>query len=153
MGGLPKGLGFLQYLNEVEDPLRLANIASHPRSVGFPKGHPTMRTFLGTPVRHRGERLGNIYLTEKEGGQEFTPEDEETLVMFASQAALTVSNARRFRDEQQVRADLEALVNTSPVGILIFDAKTGDLVSLNQETRRIVRGLHVPAIACRNFSA
>ena len=91
-----------------------------------------------------GERLGNIYLTEKEGGQEFTPEDEETLVMFASQAALTVSNARRFRDEQQVRADLEALVNTSPVGILIFDAKTGDLVSLNQETRRIVRGLHVP---------
>ena len=144
MGGLPKGLGFLQYLNEVEDPLRLANIASHPRSVGFPKGHPTMRTFLGTPVRHRGERLGNIYLTEKEGGQEFTPEDEETLVMFASQAALTVSNARRFRDEQQVRADLEALVNTSPVGILIFDAKTGDLVSLNQETRRIVRGLHVP---------
>ena len=144
MGDLPKGLGFLQYLNEVEDPLRLANIASHPRSVGFPKGHPTMRTFLGTPVRHRGERLGNIYLTEKEGGQEFTPEDEETLVMFASQAALTVSNARRFRDEQQVRADLEALVNTSPVGILIFDAKTGDLVSLNQETRRIVRGLHVP---------
>ena len=144
MGDLPKGLGLLQYLNEVEDPLRLANIASHPRSVGFPKGHPTMRTFLGTPVRHRGERLGNIYLTEKEGGQEFTPEDEETLVMFASQAALTVSNARRFRDEQQVRADLEALVNTSPVGILIFDAKTGDLVSLNQETRRIVRGLHAP---------
>ena len=144
MGDLPKGLGLLQYLNEVEDPLRLANIASPPRSVGFPKGHPTMRTFLGTPVRHRGERLGNIYLTEKEGGQEFTPEDEETLVMFASQAALTVSNARRFRDEQQVRADLEALVNTSPVGILIFDAKTGDLVSLNQETRRIVRGLHVP---------
>ena len=144
LGALPKGLGLLGYLSEIEGPLRLAEIASHPSSVGFPEGHPPMRTFLGTPVRHRGERLGNIYLTEKEGGQEFTPEDEETLVMFASQAALTVSNARRFRDEQQVRADLEALVNTSPVGILIFDAKTGDLVSLNQETRRIVRGLHVP---------
>ena len=152
-GDLPKGLGLLKYLNEIEGPLRLADIASHPRSVGFPEGHPPMKTFLGTPVLLLGERLGNIYLTEKEGGQEFTPEDEETLVMFASQAALTVSNARRFRDEQQVRADLEALVNTSPVGILIFDAKTGDLVSLNQETRRIVRGLHVPAIACRNFSA
>ena len=141
---MPKGLGLLKYLNEIEGPLRLADIASHPRSVGFPEGHPPMKTFLGTPVLHLGERLGNIYLTEKEGGQEFTPEDEETLVMFASQAALTVSNARRFRDEQQVRADLEALVNTSPVGILIFDAKTGDLVSLNQETRRIVRGLHAP---------
>ncbi len=144
LGALPKGLGLLGYLSEIEGPLRLAEIASHPRSVGFPEGHPPMTTFLGAPVRHRGERLGNIYLTEKEGGQEFTPEDEETLVMFASQAALTVSNARRFRDEQQVRADLEALVNTSPVGILIFDAKTGDLVSLNQETRRIVRGLHAP---------
>ena len=144
LGALPKGLGLLGYLSEIEGPLRLAEIASHPSSVGFPGGHPPMKTFLGAPVRHRGERLGNIYLTEKEDGQEFTPEDEETLVMFASQAALTVSNARRYRDEQQVRADLEALVNTSPVGILIFDAKTGDLVSLNQETRRIVRGLHAP---------
>ena len=144
LGALPKGLGLLGYLSEIEGPLRLAEIASHPSSVGFPEGHPPMKTFLGAPVRHRGERLGNIYLTEKDGGQEFTPEDEETLVMFASQAALTVSNARRYRDEQQARADLEALVNTSPVGILIFDAKTGDLVSLNQETRRIVRGLHAP---------
>ena len=144
IGASPKGLGLLGYLNEIEGPLRLAEIASHPGSIGFPEGHPPMRTFMGAPVRHRGERLGNIYLTEKEGGQEFTPEDEETLVMFASQAALTVSNARRYRDEQQVRADLEALVNTSPVGILIFNAKTGDLVSLNQETRRIVRGLHAP---------
>ena len=144
IGALPKGLGLLGYLNEIEGPLRLAEIASHPSSVGFPEGHPPMKTFLGAPVRHRGERLGNIYLTEKEGGQEFTPEDEETLVMFASQAALTVSNARRYRDEQQVRAGLEALVNTSPVGILIFDAKTGDLVSLNQESRRIVRGLRAP---------
>ena len=86
-GDLPKGLGLLQYLNEIEGPLRLADISSHPRSVGFPEGHPPMRTFLGTPVLHLGERLGNIYLTEKEGGREFSLEDEETLVMFASQAA------------------------------------------------------------------
>ena len=144
LGALPKGLGLLGYLSEIEGPLSVADIAGHPSSVGFPEGHPPMKTFLGAPVRHRGERLGNIYLTEKEGGQEFTPEDEETLVMFASQAALTVSNARRYRDEQQARADLEALVNISPVGILIFDAKTGDLVSLNQESRRIVRGVRAP---------
>ena len=125
LGDLPKGLGLLQYLNEIEEPLRLADIASHPRSVGFPKGHPTMRTFLGTPVRHQGERLGNIYLTEKEGGWEFTPEDEETLVMFASQAAVVIANARRYAEEHRAKADLEALLNTSPVGVLVFDAKTG----------------------------
>ena len=139
-GDVPKGLGLLQYLNEIEGPLRLADIASHPRSVGFPEGHPPMKTFLGTPVLHLGERLGNIYLTEKEGGREFTLEDEETLIMFASQAGMAIVNARRYSDEHRARADLEALVNISPVGVLVFDAKTGDLVSLNQETRRIVRG-------------
>ena len=144
LGDLPKGLGLLQYLNEVEEPLRLANIASHPRSVGFPKGHPMMRTFLGTPVRHQGESLGNIYLTEKEGGREFTADDEESLVMFASQAAVAIANARRYTEEHRAKDDLEALVNTSPVGVLVFDAKTGDLVSLNQEARRIVRGFRAP---------
>ena len=143
-GDLPKGLGLLQYLNEIEGPLRLADIASHPRSVGFPEGHPPMKTFLGTPVLHLGERLGNIYLTEKEGGREFTLEDEETLVMFASQAGMAIVNARRYSDEHRAKADLEALVNISPVGVLVFDAKTGDLVSLNQESRRIVGGLRAP---------
>ena len=144
-GNLPKGLGLLRYLNEVEEPLRLADIASHPRSVGFPKSHPPMKTFLGTPVRHLGERLGNIYLTEKEGGREFTPEDEQTIVMFASHAAMVIANARRYSDEHRAKADLEALVNISPVGVLVFDAKTRELVSRNQETLRIVRGLHAPS--------
>ena len=143
-GELPKGLGLLQYLNEIEEPLRLADIASHPRSVGFPKGHPPMKTFLGTPVRYLDQRLGNIYLTEKESGREFTPEDEATLVMFASQAALAISNARRYSDELRAKADLEALVDTSPVGVLVFDAKTRRLLSRNRETIRIVRGLHAP---------
>ena len=143
-GDLPKGLGLLQYLNEIEGPLRLADISSHPRSVGFPEGHPPMRTFLGTPVLHLGGRLGNIYLTEKEGGREFSLEDEETLVMFASQAGMAIVNARRYSDEHRARADLEALINISPVGVLVFDAKTGDLVLLNQESRRIVRGLRAP---------
>ena len=143
-GDLPKGLGLLQYLNEIEEPLRLADIASHPRSVGFPKGHPSMKTFLGTPIRHLGQRLCNIYLTEKEGGREFSPEDEEILVMIASQAALVIANALRYQDEQRARADLQALVDISPVGVLIFDGKTRNLLSMNPETRRIVRGVHAP---------
>ena len=144
LGALPEGLGLLRHLSEIEGPLRLAEIASHPSSVGFPEGHPPMKTFLGAPVRHQGESLGNIYLTEKEGGQEFTADDEESLVMFASQAAVVIANARRYTEEHRAKDDLEALVNTSPVGILVFDAKTGDLVSLNQESRRIVRGLRAP---------
>ena len=143
-GDLPKGLGLLQYLNEIDEPLRLADIASHPRSVGFPKGHPSMVTFLGVPIRHLGQRLGNIYLTEKEGGRDFSPEDEEILVMIASQAALVIANAFRYQDEQRARADLQALVDISPVGVLIFDGKTRGLVSMNPETRRIVRGVHAP---------
>ena len=105
----PKGLGLLGFLNEIQEPLRLRNLAGHPRSIGFPKGHPPMGSFLGTPIFHRGERLGNIYLTEKESGREFTKEDEETIVLFASHAAMAISNARRYKEEAQARAEMEAL--------------------------------------------
>ncbi len=141
---LPKGLGLLGYMNEIREPLRLADISSHPSSVGFPEGHPPMKTFLGMPIRHRGEHVGNIYLTEKEGGRDFASEDQDVLVMFASQAGAAIFNARRYREEQQAKADLEALVNISPVGVLVFDAETGDLVSANDETRRIVGKVHAP---------
>ena len=87
-------------------------------------------TFLAVPIRHQGEPVGSIYIGEKE--TTFTPEDEETLVMFASQAALVIANARRYRDEQRARADLEALVNTAPVGVLVFDARTGGVTSVNR---------------------
>ena len=140
----PRGLGLLGYMNEIREPLRLADISEHPSSVGFPENHPPMTTFLGMPIRHRGEHLGNIYLTEKDGGRNFTSEDQDVLVMFASQAGAAIFNARRYREEQKAKADLEALVNISPVGVLVFDAETGDLVSTNDETRRIVGKLQAP---------
>ena len=135
---LPQGLGLLGYMNEVREPLRLSDIAGHPSSVGFPENHPPMKTFLGMPVRHHGEHVGNIYLTEKEGGREFTSEDEEILVMFASQAGAAILNARRYREEQQAKADLEALLALSPVGMLVVDAATRKVVSVNKEARRII---------------
>ena len=141
---LPKGLGLLDHMNEIREPLRVSDISSHPSSVGFPENHPPMKTFLGMPIRHRGEHVGNIYLTEKEDGRDFTSEDESVLVMFASQAGAAIFNARRYQEEQQAKADMEALVNISPVGVLVFDAETGDLVSANDETRRIVGKLHAP---------
>ena len=144
LGASPKGLGLLGYINEIREPLRLSKISSHPSSVGFPENHPPMKTFIGMPIRYHDEHVGNIYLTEKSGGGEFTREDQDVLVMFASQAGAAISNARRYQEVQQAKADLEALVNISPVGVLVFDAETGDLVSANDEITRIVGNLHVP---------
>ena len=144
MGDLPTGLGLLQHLNEIDEPLRLADMSSHPSSVGLPRGHPTMKSFLGTPVQHLGERVGNIYLTEKEGGGEFTLEDEEILVMFAAQAAAILANIHRYAEERRIRSDMDALIDTVPVGVMVYDGKTKNLLSFNREAKRIVRGLSAP---------
>ena len=112
---------------------------SDSRPTGLPWG-----TFQGTPMRHRGQHVGNFYLVEKEGGAAFTDDDEEILVLFGAQAAAAIANARAYRAEQQARADLEALVETSPVGVAVFDAATGRAVSFNREARRIVETLHAP---------
>ena len=93
---------------------------------------------------HRGRRVGSVFLAEKEGGREFTREDEETLALFASQAAMAIANAQRHREEQRARAGLETLVDTSPVGVVVFDAATGLPRSLNREARRIVDSLRDP---------
>ena len=101
-------------------------------------------SLLVAPIRNKGVRLGSIYVTKGDAGGEFTPEDEDTLVMFASQAALVIANARRYRDEQRARSDLEALIATCPVGVVVFDAKSGAPVSYNRETLRIVEGIRPP---------
>ena len=140
VGNWPKGLGMLGYLNEVDGPVRLSDVSGHPKSVGVPKDHPPIRTFLGTQIRDRDKSSGNIYLAGKEDGLEFTREDEETLEMFATQAAMAITNARRYGEERRTKADLEALVNTSPVGVLVLDARTREVVKFNQEARRIISG-------------
>ncbi len=151
LGGLPKGLGILGYLNEVREPLRLTDLTQHPESVGFPERHPPMKTFLGAPIRHLGESVGNIYLTEKEGGREFTLEDEETLVMFASQAAAAIGNALRHRDAETERRRLETLVTTSPVGVLVLDAETRTIEFVNQEAERIIGVPTMPGSKMEQF--
>lgn len=158
MGSLPKGLGLLGYLNEIREPLRLSDIAEHERSVGFPSNHPAMKTFLGAPVRHLGAPVGNIYLTEKIGNDEFTPEDEEVLVMFASQAATAIGNAVRYRDEQRARSEIEierlrldTLVNESPVGVLVVDAATRKVVSVNEEAERIIGIPSIPGTELEKY--
>ena len=113
-------------------------------SLGFASDRLPPKTFQGTPMRHRGVHVGNFYLVEKERAEAFTDEDEEILVLFASQAPTAIANARTYRAEQRARADLKALIETSPVGVVVFDFGTGRPVSLNREARRIVEGLRMP---------
>ena len=143
----PDGMLFFEYLSSISEPLRLRDFHSYIRELGLPEFLPPMAVssplpFLAAPIRHLGESVGAFYVGEKE--LEFTPEDEATLVMFASQAALVIANARRHREEQRARTDLETLVNTTPVGVLVFDAKTGGVTSVNREARRIVNDLCAP---------
>ena len=138
---LPQGERLWGYLLQSTRPLRVDDLASHLDGLGIATAPILRRSFLGAPIRHRGVNVGHFYLTNKEGDQGFTEEDEETLVLFASQTATAIANAQAYRDERRARADLEALVDTSPVGVAVFDAKTGDLVRFNREGRRMVAGL------------
>ena len=114
------------------------------RSLGFASERPPPKTFQGTPTRHRGVHVGNVYLVEKEGGEELTGKDEEVLRPFASQAASAIANACTCRDERRARAGLQAVVETSPVGVAVFDARTGRPISFYREARRIAESPRTP---------
>ena len=140
----PDGPRLFEALRDLPGPLRLSDLPDYVRSLGFSTDLLPFKTLQGTPMHHRGIHVGNFYLVDREGGAEFTDEDEEVLVLLASQAATAIANARTYRDEQRARAGLEALVETSPVGVAVFDAGTGNPVSFNREAKRIVEGLCAP---------
>ena len=138
-----------QFIAELRAPLRLDDFQSHLETLGIDgsrvpiPGKPGM-PFLAAPFINQGRTGGGIFLANLEPGRKFTFEDEETLMMFASQGALVIANARRYQEEQQARADVEALVNTSPVGVLVFDGVDGRIVSYNREVIRIANALYHP---------
>ncbi len=144
MADWPDGPRLFEHFRDLEGALRLPDLPDYVRSLGFRPDLILAKTFQGTPMRHLGVHVGNFFLAEKERGREFTGEDEEVLVMFAAQAATAIANARTYRDEQRARADLEALIDTSPVGVVVFDGGTGKPMSFNREARRIVEGLSMP---------
>ena len=98
----PAGRGMLGALMNTEESIRIPDIQADPRSVGFPKNHPPMNSFLGVPIRLRDEHLGQIYLTNKINSPEFTPDDEQIIRMLAAYAAVAIHNARLY-DELKVR--------------------------------------------------
>jgi signal transduction histidine kinase len=109
IGDLPHGRGILGVLIRDAEPLRLHDIADDPRSVGFPPNHPPMKSFLGVPIVLRGVAYGNLYLTEKAGGQDFTDEDSELSQLLAAQAAVAIENARLYESSTRWLRQFESL--------------------------------------------
>ena len=109
IGPEPRGRGILGALISDARPLRLHDLGQDPRAVGFPPHHPPMRTFLGVPITLRGVAYGNLYLTEKQAGGDFTTEDEELVTMLAAQAAVAIENARLYESATRWLRQLESL--------------------------------------------
>ncbi len=143
---IPQGLQLFEALSGIAEPLRVADFTDLMTSLGHSGFRPPVDIcpYLAIPIPDRGRVLGNVYLARATGVAEFAREDEETLVAFASHAALVISNARAHRDEQRGRADLETVINTLPVGVLVFDATDGALVSHNEEIQRLATHLEMP---------
>ena len=140
----PDGPKLFEFFRDLEGPLRIPDIPAYVRSLGFSADRLPSKTFQGTPMRHGDAHVGNFYLVEKENGEAFTERDEKVLQLFAAQAATAITHARTYRDELRARADIEALVETSPVGVAVFDATTGYPISFNREARRIIESLRLP---------
>ena len=142
---MPGRAHLFDYLSAQPEPLRVPDFPGHTRALGLPEFSPLpVGAFLAAPIRRRKEAVGHVCLARDREGGEFSPEDEEALVMFAAQAALAIANARRYREEQRARAGLETLIETSPVGVAVFDARTGAPLSFNREALRIMDNLRLP---------
>jgi two-component system, NarL family, sensor histidine kinase DevS len=126
IGDLPRGRGLLGVLIDDPRPLRLDDVGDHPRSYGFPPGHPPMRSFLGAPILIRGQAWGNLYLTEKAGGEPFTPEDEEAVIVLADWAAIAIENAGLYRAAAGRHEELERAVRGLEASAAIARAVGGE---------------------------
>ncbi|WP_309648186.1 GAF domain-containing protein [Nocardioides sp.] len=141
IGDLPTGHGLLGLIIDRPEPLRLHDIAEHPASYGFPENHPPMRSFLGVPVRIRDKVFGNLYLTEKLGGGDFTAQDEEIVVALAAAAGVALENAR-LHEEAALRQ--RWLAATAEIAALLAAAAPGpESLQLVADRARAVSGADV----------
>jgi two-component system, NarL family, sensor histidine kinase DevS len=145
IGDPPHGRGILGVLIHDAHNLRLHDLSEHPRSVGFPPDHPPMHTFLGVPILLRGVAYGNLYLTEKAGGGDFTDEDEELVSLLAAQAAVAVENARLYESATSWSQQLESLNEIG--GALVGELELGPLLDLVATRLRGLIGARLVAIA------
>jgi signal transduction histidine kinase len=145
IGDPPRGRGILGALIADARTLRLRDLAEDPRSVGFPPGHPPMKSFLGTPIVLRGVAYGNLYLTEKAGGADFDEEDEELVSLLSAQAAVAIENARLYESATAWSRQLESLQEISAA--LAEELELPRLLQLVVERLRELINAHVVAIA------
>ena len=140
----PDGPRLFEHLRNLDPPVRMADLPACVQTLGFSADLMCSKTLQSTPMRHGDVLVGNFFLAAKDAGDEFTSADEEVLVLLASQAATAIANARAHRDERRARTDLETLVETSPVGVVVLDGRTGRLATMNREARRIAEAVHTP---------
>ncbi len=145
IGDLPAGRGILGLLIDHPVPIRLDDLAAHPSSSGFPPGHPPMTSFLGVPVRVRGEVFGNLYLTEKRSGGGFTAEDERTVMALAAAAAVAIENARLYERTRQRERWQEAVAEIA--NAVLAGSDTDEVLSLISHRARTLTGAHVGLVA------
>ena len=136
---------FFEYFVQLPGSLRGANLPQLAAAYGLPALRPPMPlgAFLTAPFRHRGQSVGSIFLANTAEDAAFSRPDEKTLVLLASQPAFVIANAHTHREEQHARATLHALINISPVGVVVFNAASGAPVWINREVRPIVRQLRI----------
>ena len=138
-----------RYLKATPGPVRVPDFDALMRSIGIHNLRPPepVSAFLVVPILHQGVKVGNLRVAKSEPGEEFSQEDEDVLLMFASQAALVIANLRTYREEKRARNDLETLISTTPVGVVVFNVKTGAPLSFNREMERIIADLTSPEIS------
>ncbi|MBV8598889.1 MAG: GAF domain-containing protein [Actinobacteria bacterium] len=149
IGEPPRGRGILGVLIHDTKPLRLHDLNADPRAVGFPPGHPPMRSFLGVPVLLRSVAYGNLYLTEKNGG-DFTAADEEIVTLLAGQAAVAIENARLYEAATRWSRQLESLNEVS--GALATETDLDRLLDLVAHRLRALLGARVVAVLLPTFA-
>jgi signal transduction histidine kinase len=145
IGTLPRGRGILGVLIREAKPLRLHDLAEDPRSVGFPPGHPPMHSFLGVPIMLRGVAYGNLYLTEKQGAEDFTDDDAEIVRLLAGQAAVSIENARLYEASARWSRQLQSLEEVG--NALATETDLDRLLDLVVRRLRELLGARVVALA------
>jgi signal transduction histidine kinase len=138
IGDLPHGRGVLGVLIEDPRPLRLRDVGSHPYSYGFPARHPEMNSFLGVPILTRSRTWGNLYLTQKHGGGEFTQQDEDAATVLAQWAGTAIANARLYESSERRREEAERGVRSLEAARDIADA-VGGITDLDRVLELVVK--------------
>lgn len=145
IGPRPTGHGVLGLLITEPSPLRLHDLREHPMAYGFPQHHPPMKSFLGVPIRIRDVVFGNLYLTEKDGGEDFTPEDEDVAVALAAAAAVAIENARLYEDAGHRTSWLEACMEITGL-MLEEDQPESDALDLIADRALRESGCHLAVV-------